>query len=159
LALSSAAGAVALLALLIAVLPLVRFRRLTEPGSVLASAVVTAALVAGLALALDNRPLPAGQADLGGAAAAVLAAAPALLQQAVGVFGWSDVTLPLGAYATWGALVLAGVSTALLLGRWRDRLVLLLAAATALGAATAAEALVLAPVGWDLRGTFPLPIL
>jgi len=159
LALASAGGAVALLALVIAVLPLVQLRRLTEPGAVLASAVVTAALVAGLALALDNRQLPPGQADLGGALPAALAAAPAVLPQAIGVFGWSDVTLPLVAYVTWGGLVLAGVSTALLLGRWRDRLVLLLAAAGALGAATAAEALVLAPVGWDLRGSFLLPIL
>jgi hypothetical protein len=159
LALVSAGGALALVVLVVAMLPLVRARRLTEPGAVLASAVVTAGLVGGVALALDHRPLPAGPADPLGALLTVLAAAPALLQQAIGVFGWSDVPLPVAAYEVWGGLVVVGVSTALLLGRWRDRLALLLVAGGALAAAAIAEAFVLAPVGWDLRGSFLLPIL
>jgi hypothetical protein len=159
LALSSAGGALALVALLVAMLPLVRLRRLTEPGAVLASAVVTAALVAGVALALDRRPLPPGGVDLAGALAAATQSAPALVQQAVGVFGWTDVPLPLAAYAVWGGLVAIGVATALVLGGSRERISLVLVAGLALGAATVAEGFVLAPVGWDLRGSFVLPIL
>jgi hypothetical protein len=159
LALSSAGGALAAAALVVAMLPLVQFRRLTEPGTVLASAVVTAAIILGAALALDHRPLPAGGADLLAAASAVLRAAPVLLQQAAGVFGRSDVPLPLGVSAVWGGLVVVAASAALVLGRLRDRLALALVAAGAAAAAIVAVAFVLAPVGWELRGSFVLPIL
>jgi Predicted membrane protein (DUF2142) len=159
LALISAGGALALMVLVVAMLPLVQLRRLTQPGAALASAVVTAALVAGVALALDHRSLPPGPADPLGAVPAVLTAAPALLQQAIGMFGWTDVTLPVAAYALWGALVVIGVSTALLVGRWRDRLALALVVAGALAAGAIAVSFVLAPAGWDLRGSFLLPIL
>lgn len=159
LALVSAGGALALVVLVVALLPLVQLRRLTEPGAVLASAVVTAALVAGVALALDHRTLPPGPADPLGAVPAVLASAPALLQQALGAFGWTDLTLPTAADAVWAALVAVGVSTALLVGRWRDRLALALLLAGALTAAVVAVSFVLTPAGWDLRGSFVLPIL
>jgi hypothetical protein len=159
LALSSAGGALALVALVVAVLPLVRLRRLTEPGAVLASAVVTAALVAGVALAVVDRKLPPGGVDLGGALAVATQSAPALLQQAVGVFGWTDVPLPLAASAVWGGMVVIGVATALVLGGGRERMSLVLVAGMALAAATIAEGFVLLPVGWDLRGSFLVPIL
>jgi hypothetical protein len=159
LGLSSAAGAFGLVALLAIVVPLVQPRRLTRPAPLLASVVVTAAAVTGVALALDQRPLPPGRADLLDALLTALRAAPSLLQQAVGVFGWSDVTLPLGAYAAWGALVVLGISSALVLGRWRDRVAVLLALGAAVGLATAVEALVLSPVAWPLTGAFLLPIL
>jgi hypothetical protein len=159
LGLASAGGALALLALVGVVLPLVRPRRLTEPAAVIGSALVTAALVGGLALALDHRPLPPGPVDVAGAASTVLQATPALLQQAVGVFGRADVVLPLAAYFVWGGLVVVGASAALVLGRWRDRVSLLLAVAAAAVAAIGAVAFLLAPVGWELRGSFLLPFL
>jgi hypothetical protein len=159
LALTSAGGALALVALVVAMLPIVRLRRLTEPGAILASAVVTAALVAGVALALDHRPLPPGGVDVGGALATATHSAPALLQQAVGVFAWTDLALPLAACAVWGGMVVVGVATALVLGGSRERLSLVLVAATTLAAAAVAEGFVLVPVGWDLRGSFVLPIL
>lgn len=159
LALSSAAGALAIVALIAAVLPLVHLRRLTESGAVLASAVVTGALVAGVALALDRRPLPAGPVDLFAAASTALQAAPRLLQEAAGVFGRSDVPLPPIAYAIWGGMLVIGASTALVLGRWRDRLAMALVAVAAAAAATVAYGFILSPVGWDLRGSFLLPIL
>jgi hypothetical protein len=159
LALSSAGGALALVALIVAVLPLVRLRRLTEPGAVLASAVVTAALVAGVALALGSRHLPPGGVDLGGALATATQSAPALLQQTAGVYGWTDLPLPFAAYAVWGGMVVIGLATALVLGGTRERLSLVLVAGLALAAATVAEGFVLMPVGWNLRGSFVLPIL
>ncbi|HSR26690.1 MAG TPA: DUF2142 domain-containing protein [Candidatus Eisenbacteria bacterium] len=159
LALASAAGALSLVALVVVVLPLARPRRLTRPAALLASAVVTAAAVAGVALALDHRPLPAGHADLLAAVPLVLSAAPGLLEQAVGVFGRWDVVLPVAAYAVWGTLVALGVAGALVLGRWRDRLALLLGLGAALGLATIAEAFVLSPVGWALSASFLLPTL
>ena len=159
LALASAGGALSLVALAVVVLPLAQPRRLTRPAALLASAVVTAAAVAGVALALDHRPLPAGHADLLAAVPVVLFAAPGLLEQAVGVFGRWDVVLPAAAYAVWGALVALGVAGALVLGRWRDRLALLLALGAALGLATIAEAFVLSPVGWALSASFLLPTL
>jgi hypothetical protein len=140
-------------------LPLAQPRRLTRPAALLASIVLTVAAVTGVALALDHRPLPPGRADLLEAMPAVLRAAPGLLQQAVGVFGWSDVTLPLAAYVAWGTLVVLGVSSALVLGRWRDRLALVLALAAAVGLAAAADALVLSPVDWPLSVGFLLPVL
>jgi Predicted membrane protein (DUF2142) len=159
LALSSAAGAVSLVALLVVVLPLAQLRRLTRPAALLASMVVTAAAVAGVSLALDRRPLPPGRADLLDAASSVLAAAPRLLQQAVGVFGSWDVTLPATAYGVWGAMAVLGVSAALVLGRWRHRLALLLSLGAAFGVATIAEAFVLAPAGWEPSASFLLPTL
>jgi hypothetical protein len=141
------------------VLPLVRPRRLTEPGAVIGSALVTAALVGGLALALAHRPLPPGQVDIGGAASTVLQATPALLQQAIGVFGRTDLALPLAVYVVWGGLVVVGASAALVLGRWRDRLTMLLAIAATAIAAIGAVAFVQAPVGWVPRGSFLLPFL
>ena len=159
LALASAGGVLALVALIVALLPLVRVRRLTQLGPVLACATVTAALVAGVALALEHRPLPPGRADLLDALSTVVQQAPTLLQQAVGIFGWSDVWLPLLAYGVWGGLVVVAVSAALVVGRWRDRLALAFAAGAVLAMATVAEAFVLRPVGWDLRGSFLLPVL
>jgi Predicted membrane protein (DUF2142) len=160
LALVSAAGALAIVVLIGALLPLAQLRRLTGLGPVLASAAVTAAVVAGVDLALDHRTLPPGPADLASAVPAVVTAAPGLLQQAIGAFGWWDLALPAAGVLVWGGLAVVGVSTALLVGRWRDRLVLLLLAGGALAAAVVAQAFVLAPVGgWDLRGSFLLPIL
>jgi hypothetical protein len=159
LGLSSAAGALSLAALLIVVLPLVQPRGLTRLPAILASAAVTAAVVAGVALALDHRPLPPGHVDLGEAALAVVQAVPAVLVQAVGVFGLGDITLPLGAYVAWGVLVVLGVAAAFVVGRWRDRLALLLAAGAAFGLAVVAQAFVLSPAGWDLTAGFLLPLL
>ncbi|HXM58552.1 MAG TPA: DUF2142 domain-containing protein [Candidatus Dormibacteraeota bacterium] len=159
LALSSAAGALSLVALLAVVLPLVEPRRLTRPAALLASIVVTAAAVTGVALALDHRPLPPGHVDLGEAVPVVARSAPDLLARAVGAFGWGDVTLPAALVVGWGALVVLGVATALVIGGWRDRIALLLALAAAFGLAVAAEAFVLAPVGWDLTAPFLLPVL
>jgi hypothetical protein len=159
LALSSAGGALAAAMLVVAVLPLVQVRRLTEPGAVLASAVVTGALVGGLSLAIANRPLPPGGVDPFGAASTVAQNVPVLLQQAVGVFGRSDVSLPLAVPVIWGGLVVVVVSAALVLGRLRDRLSLGLVAAEAAAAGIGAQAFVLAPVGWSLRGSFLLPVL
>jgi len=159
LGLSSAAGALSLAALLVVVLPLVQVRRLTRMPAILASAAVVASVVAGVAIALDHRPLPPGHVDLLDAVPAVIRAAPNVLTQAVGVFGRGDVVLPLAAYVTWGALVGLGLAAAFVVGRWRDRLALLLAVGAAMGLATIAEAFVLSPVGWDLTAGFLLPLL
>lgn len=159
LGLASAAGAISLVALAVVLLPLARVRRLTRPAALLASAVVTAAAVAGVALALDHRPPASGRADLVAAVPSVLAAAPALLEQAVGVFGRWDVALPAAAYAVWGGMVVLGVSAALVVGRWRDRLALLLGLAAPLAVAAVAEAFVLSPAGWDPSAGFLLPTL
>jgi hypothetical protein len=159
LALSSAAGALSLVALLVVVLPLVEIRRLTRPAALAASIVLTAAAVTGVALALDNRHLPPGHVDLAAAVPAALQAAPGLLQQAVGAFGWGDVSLPAAVPTIWGALVVLGVATALVVGRWRERVALLLGVGAAFGLATIAQAFVLGPVGWELTAPFLLPLL
>jgi hypothetical protein len=159
LALSTAGGVVYLAALVLVVMPLVQPRRLVRSTPLLALALVAVAGVAGGAWALDHRPLPPAHADPMDALGTALRAAPSLLQQAVGVFGRSDVSLPLVAYAAWALPVLILVAGALLLGRWRDRLALSLAAAATIGVAVTAVALVLAPVGWDLQGRYLLPVL
>ncbi|HEY4028556.1 MAG TPA: DUF2142 domain-containing protein [Candidatus Dormibacteraeota bacterium] len=159
LALASAAGPVYLAALMLLALPLVQPARLIPLGSLAGLLVVAAAGVAGVAWVLDHRLLPAGHGDVLAAVPVVLRAAPTVAQQAIGVFGWSDVTLPLAAYVAWGSLAVIGVATALLLGRWRDRLALALGVAGAFGVAVVAEAFVLSPVGWDLQGRYLAPVL
>src|SRR5262249_52061417 len=79
LALSGLAGALSLVALLVVALPLVEPRRLTRPAALLASIVVTAAAVTGVALALDHRPPPPAHVDLADAVPAVVQAAPGVL--------------------------------------------------------------------------------
>lgn len=159
LALTSLAGALALVVLVVAALPLVQPRRLTRPAALLASAIVTAAAVAGVAQSMEHRPLPAGHVDLLDAVPVVLREAPAVLAQAVGVFGRWDVMLPLAAYGAWGGLVVLGLSAALVVGRWRDRLSLLLVLAGAAGIAIVGQAFVLTPAGWDATASFLLPTL
>jgi Predicted membrane protein (DUF2142) len=159
LALSSVAGALSLVVLAAAAVPLVQPQRLTRPAALLASTVVTAAAVAGVALGLGHRPLPPGHVDLLEAASAVLAAAPTLLAQAVGVFGNWDVTLPLVAYAAWGSLVVLGLAAALVLGRWRDRVALVLLLAGAASLAVVGQAFVLTPAAWQATASFLLPTL
>jgi hypothetical protein len=159
LGLASAGGALALAVIIVAVLPLVQVRRLAAAGPLLGSILVVAGLIGGLSLAVQDRPLPAAHLDLAGATASVAGSLPDLLRQAVGVFGWSEVTLPGVAYLLWLGLTVVGVSAALLLGRWRDRLTLVLAAGGALAMAVFAVAFVLAPVGWVVSGAFLLPVL
>lgn len=159
LALAAAAGAVYLALLVVVGLPLVQPGRLVRPASLFGIALVALAAAGGVVWALDHRALPAGHADVADSLATVLRSVPALAQQAVGVFGWSDVSLPLVAYAAWEGLAAIVVGAALLLGRWRDRIGLALAAAGALAFGAAAQAVVLGPVGWDLQGRYLLPVL
>jgi hypothetical protein len=159
LALASAAGPVYLAALVLIAVPLVQPARLIPLSSLAGLMVVAAAGVASAAWVLDHRLLPMGRGDALAAVPGVVRAAPQLVQQAIGVFGWSDVTLPMVAYVVWGALALVGVATALLLGRWRDRLALAIGVAGVIGVAALAEAFVLIPVGWDLQGRYLAPVL
>jgi hypothetical protein len=87
-----------------------------------------------------------------------------LSREAVGVFGWLDVTPPAAVYLGWGALVVAVVAVACLLGRRFDRRVLaaLVIAVVALGLFVSAYAYVqqgTAQGRWILPAAVALPLV
>src|SRR5204862_3816814 len=83
---------------------------------------------------------------------------PDVGSQLVGAFGAGDVRLPAVLPATWEILAALVVGAAVVVGFWRDRIALAVAAAAVVLAAAGIEALVLAPVGWDLQGRFLLAL-
>ena len=80
------------------------------------------------------------------------------LQQLVGVLGWLDTPLRPWTVNLWG-LVAVGLGVgALVLGTWRQRLVLLALVAATVGAPLAVEVLTAAEQGFVWQGRYTLPV-
>src|SRR5207237_6249556 len=70
-----------------------------------------------------------------------------------------DVTLPSAITVGWAALLALVAVGAFVVGRWRERLVLLLAVAAAAALGGALYELVLHPAALDVQGRYLLPVL
>jgi hypothetical protein len=81
-----------------------------------------------------------------------LAALPSVKREHVGVFDYLEFGLPILAYAVWGALVVGLCSISLLIGTRRERLILLIAGATALALPVLLVATTLRHTGFALQG-------
>jgi hypothetical protein len=85
-----------------------------------------------------------------------IAQLPAVLREQVGVFNYLEVPMPPLAYGLWGALAVALVTVALLLGSRRERLHLLLAGAAALALPVVLVATTMRHTGFSLQGRYVL---
>jgi hypothetical protein len=85
-----------------------------------------------------------------------IAQLPAVLREQVGVFNYLEVTMPLLAYGLWGALSVALVTVALLVGSRRERVHLLLAGAAALALPVVLVATTMRHTGFALQGRYVL---
>ncbi len=77
---------------------------------------------------------------------------PETSREVVGIFGWLDVRMSSGAYVTWAVAAGALLLVALVVGRWRDRLLALGVVAVPVLAALVVSAAVLRQNGFDLQG-------
>jgi hypothetical protein len=85
-----------------------------------------------------------------------LAQLPGVLAHQVGVFNYLEVPMPRAAYLVWGALVFALLIAALLVGTWRQRLVLLISAAGSLALPIVLVATTMRHTGFGLQGRYVL---
>jgi Predicted membrane protein (DUF2142) len=96
---------------------------------------------------------------LPGGFAAAWRAVPVVLRGAVGVFGWQDTPMPWEGYRLWWLLAVAGALAAVVLGRGRDRWVLLGACAGLAAAYEAVAAAVFEQNGFGMQARYILPAL
>jgi hypothetical protein len=159
LSLSRPAGPALVLALLVATLPVISWRRAGR-GALVAGLFLGAAMVAAAAWGLTHRShTPAPPRALVDSLAPVLAETRGLLWNMIGVFGWQDTLLPKGVYWAYLGGVVGLTTAALLMGRMRERLSILMAILGAYGLAVGFYALVLHPTGFDLQGRYVMPVL
>jgi len=85
-----------------------------------------------------------------------IAQLPLVLREQVGVFNYLEVTMPLLAYGLWGALSIALLTVALLIGSRRERLHLLLAGAAAVALPVVLVATTMRHTGFALQGRYVL---
>ena len=85
-----------------------------------------------------------------------IAQLPAVLREQVGVFNYLEVSMPLLAYGLWGAIAVALVTAALLVGSRRQRLLLILAGAAALALPVLLVATTMRHTGFGLQGRYVL---
>ena len=83
---------------------------------------------------------------------------PEWLREGIGVFQYTDSSMPLAAYLLWSFLVAAAIALALWRGTGRERWALLLAILLALSVPLLLEAFVLRPIGWVVQGRHVLPV-
>ncbi len=83
---------------------------------------------------------------------------PAMLQQAVGVFGWLDTPLPSVAYVVWAVLTGTLVLAALIVGTWRQRIALVVGALLYLVTSTGLTAALMTSSGLGAQGRYYLPV-
>ncbi|HZV48951.1 MAG TPA: DUF2142 domain-containing protein [Candidatus Dormibacteraeota bacterium] len=159
LALARPAGVVFLLAVTVAVLPLLRVSRLRGLGTLAALLAVVAAAVLGASWSLAHQPHRAltGPA-LAQALLAVVNARGSLLNLQVGVFGWQDTVPPALLFAGWELMLGLLAAAGLTVGGRRSRLALVLAAAVPVALAATLRTVVVRP-DWDTGGMYLLPAL
>ena len=85
-----------------------------------------------------------------------IAQLPAVLREHVGVFNYLEVRMPLLAYGLWGALVVALLAVALLVGTRRQRMMLLITTAAALALPVFLVATTMRHTGFGLQGRYVL---
>ena len=127
--------------------------------AVWATAAVASAVVASVSWELTVQPHP--RRSLEAAVRGVrgeLEDLPAVLDQAIGVFGWLDTRMPTVAYRTW-KLLLAGVLVAALLVAGRRHRLVLGALAVGSVVATVAVATLNRPTGFGVQARYVLPFL
>ena len=83
---------------------------------------------------------------------------PEWLREAIGVFQYTDSSMPGAVYLLWSFLALAAIALALWLGTARERSALLLAILLALAVPLLLEAFALRPIGWVVQGRHVLPV-
>jgi hypothetical protein len=152
-------GVVYVAVLAVAALPVIGLRFVRQGWTLLALLAVALAVVAGMAwlrVSQPSRTLAPDPvlADLGHA----ITQTPALVTQQIAVFGSLDTAVPAALTDAWLVLVLLLGAAALVLGLWRERLVLGLALVAAVAVAAALEGLVLSPA-WPVQGKYLLPVL
>lgn len=121
--------------------------------------VLAAATVANVAYEASYGP--ALQLDLIPSGADVTRAAvwtgDALVRQAMGVFGYAEVTPPVEVHVLWRLTFAGAFLLALALGRTRQRIVLLVVTAGVVTVTTALEIALFAPTGFHVQGRHVLP--
>jgi hypothetical protein len=90
---------------------------------------------------------------------ATLAKLPRFGEELVGKFGWLEYRLPWPFYALWGLLVLAIAVTALVVGTWKHRAILLAFIVGCLGLAVAFNSVLPTQTGYDFQGRYLLPLV
>jgi hypothetical protein len=141
-----------------------RVRELLDVPTVRA-ALVPVALAVALALAwlLYARPLevlvgvPRPGLETGDAVRESLSLFPKRLREMVGVFGWGEVPAPPWMWWSWLVVTVALLVTALVVGRWRHRLVLVGSVLATVAVALALEAPRAAELGFIWQGRYWLP--
>ena len=157
LALTRPSALLYMAAIMLVALPLLRLGVLFRLGTFFALVLAGAGVALELNWNVNHQvPLPAGAGSITDSIPIVLQQVPDLAGQLVGVFGWTDVSLPLAMTMVWGGLALLLAAAALLIGLWRDRLAMLVAASLAVLMTAGAQAIVLSPVGWQLQGRYVL---
>jgi hypothetical protein len=160
LALARPLGVAAVVALAAVTLPLTGLRWLLSRAGFVALVLLAAGGGIGVLWAQAHQPLPTVDFEsvLAGTAHVADRALPLLRQQISGS-GWLDVTLPSAVTVGWAALLALVAVGAFVVGRWRERLVLLLAVAAAAVLGGALYELVLRPAALDIQGRYLLPVL
>jgi hypothetical protein len=83
---------------------------------------------------------------------------PHIAKQLVGGLGWLEFRLPLPVYIAWGVLTLAVVVGAVAVGRWRERLAVVLLVGGNFVALVALHTVLGRQIGFDLQGRDLLPL-
>jgi hypothetical protein len=125
----------------------------SAPASI---AVVVAVLLNRLWERVYGPQLPFDATPLVASISQGIAQLPAVLREQVGVFNYLEVSMPLLAYGLWGALAVALVTAALLVGSRRQRVHLLLSAAAALTLPVLLVATTMRHTGFGLQGRYVL---
>ena len=128
-------------------------KRWSAPASI---AVLVAILLNRLWERVYGPQLPFDPTPLVSSISQGIAQLPAVLREQVGVFNYLEVSMPLLAYGLWGALAVALVTTALLVGSRRQRLHLLLAIGAALTLPVLLVATTMRHTGFGLQGRYVL---
>jgi len=83
---------------------------------------------------------------------------PGVLREDIGSFGWQDVNMPRAAYVAWGAMVVALVVVAFVVGRRRQRILLVAAIAGCFVGTVALAAAVIHQTYFPMYGRYALPM-
>ncbi len=133
--------------------------RAHPPEAAVTAIVVTVAVSA--TLVWNIMVLPRIHVDLGdirAAAGPALGNLPERVRESIGVFGWLDTPMPGPFYRTAAAALLVLAGLALWAASWRQRFLLLVAAATVAVTTIAVEAVTQTPFGFVSQGRYTLAL-